>query len=135
MLFFDRRPASATPSTKALWIYDFRTNVHMTLKTSPLKRADLDEFESCYRPENRHARAATWSPETPQARWRAFDYDELMQRDKANLDIFWLKDDSLEDAANLPEPDVIAAEIIEDLVAALQQFELIQTDLVKPQAV
>ena len=134
VLFFDRRPASATPSTNTLWIYDFRTNVHMTLKTSPLKRADLDEFVSSYHAENRHARTPTWSEDNPQGRWRPFTYDELTQRDKVNLDIFWLKDDSLEDAANLPEPDVIAAEIIEDLGAALAQFELIQGDLASPQA-
>ena len=129
VLFFDRRPASATPSTQALWIYDFRTNVHMTLKTNPLVRADLDEFVACYHAENRHDRKPTWSEENPQGRWRPFTYDELTQRDKVNLDIFWLRDESLEDAANLPEPDVIAAEIIEDLGAALAQFELIQTDL------
>ena len=129
VLFFDRRPASATPSTNTLWIYDFRTNVHMTLKTSPLKRSDLDEFVSNYHAENRHDRTPTGSEDNPQSRWRPFTYDELTQRDKVNLDIFWLKDDSLEDAANLPEPDVIAAEIIEDLGAALAQFELIQVDL------
>jgi type I restriction enzyme M protein len=58
----------------------------------------------------------------PEGRWRAFDYQELVSRDKANLDIFWLRDDSLQDSANLPDPDVIAAEIIADLEAALEQF-------------
>jgi type I restriction enzyme M protein len=134
VLFFDRRPASATPSTNALWIYDFRTNVHMTLKTSPLKRSDLDEFVSCYQAENRHDRTPSWSEDNPEGRWRPFTYEELTQRDKVNLDISWLKDDSLEDTANLPEPDVIAAEIIEDLGAALAQFELIQGDLARPPA-
>jgi type I restriction enzyme M protein len=129
VLFFDRKPASATPWTKTLWIYDFRTNVHMTLRTNPLKRSDLDEFVQCYNPANRHDRVSTWSPDTPDGRWRPFTYDELTQRDKVNLDIFWLKDESLEDAANLADPDEIAAEIIEDLGAALEQFELIQTDM------
>jgi type I restriction enzyme M protein len=101
----------------------------MTLKTSPLKRSDLDEFVTNFHPVNRHDRKPTWSDENPQGRWRSFSYGELTQRDKVNLDIFWLKDDSLEDAANLPEPDVIAAEIIEDLGAALAQFELILGDL------
>jgi type I restriction enzyme M protein len=50
-------------------------------------------------------------------------------RDKANLDIFWLRDESLDDAASLAEPDVIAAEIIEDLQAALDEFALIYADL------
>ena len=129
VLFFDRKPASETPWTRDLWIYDLRTNMDFTLKTRPLVRADLDEFVTCYHPENRHDRTPTWSPETPDARWRAFTYDELMARDKVNLDIFWLRDESLEDSANLPEPDVLAAEIIEDLKSALEQFEGIAEDL------
>ena len=71
MLFFDRKPASETPWTKQLWIYDLRTNKHFTLKTNPLKRADLDEFVACYHPENRHDRKATWSEATPDGRWRS----------------------------------------------------------------
>ena len=80
VLFFDRKPASATPWTRALWIYDLRTNVHITLKTNPLKRSDLEEFVACYRPENRHERASTWSSENPNGRWRAYTYEELLQR-------------------------------------------------------
>ena len=129
VLFFDRKPASETPWTKKLWIYDLRTNKHFTLKTNPLKRADLDEFVACYNPENRHERKPTWSETNPDGRWRAYSYDELVARDKASLDIFWLKDESLEDSANLPDPDVIAAEIVEDLRAALEQFAEIHGDL------
>ena len=135
VLFFDRKPASETPWTKQLWIYDLRTNMDFTLKTRPLVRADLDEFVACYHPENRHDRTPTWSPETPDTlagaggRWSAFTYDELMARDKVNLDIFWLRDESLEDSANLPKPDVLAAEIVEDLRSALEQFEGIAGEL------
>jgi type I restriction enzyme M protein len=129
VLLFDRKPASENPWTKTLWIHDLRTNMHFTLKTNPLKRADLDEFVKCYHPGNRHERQATWSASNPQGRWRPYAYDELIQRDKVSLDIFWLKDDSLEDSANLEDPDLIAAEIIEDLRAALEEFELIQGDL------
>ncbi len=129
VLFFDRKPGREEPWTERLWIYDLRTNMHFTLKTNPLKRENLDEFVDCYRPENVHDRQPAWSEENPQGRWRSFTYDELVQRDKASLDIFWLRDESLEDAANLPEPDEIAAEIIEDLRAALEQLEAIQTDL------
>lgn len=100
-----------------------------------MKRADLDEFVSCYNPENRHDRTSTWSPDNPDGRWRAFNYDELMQRDKVSLDIFWLRDESLEDASSLADPDVIAAEIIEDLQAALAEFEAIQLSLADPVAV
>ena len=132
VLFFDRRPASATPWTSTLWVYDFRTNVHITLKTNPLKRSNLDDFVACFHPENRHERTATWSPDSPQGRWRAYSYDELLQRDKVSLDLFWLRDESLEDAAGLDDPDLIAGEIAEDLRAALDHFEAIQTDLAAP---
>ena len=123
------RGPSETPWTKKLWIYDLRTNKHFTLKTNPLKREDLDEFVKCYNPANRHDRKPTWSEKKPDGRWRAYAYDELVARDKASLDIFWLKDESLEDSANLPDPDVIAQEIVEDLEAALEQFRLIANDL------
>lgn len=122
VLFFDRKPASETPWTKTLWIYDFRTNQHFTLKTNTLKRGDLNDFVSCFNPKNRFERKET-------ERFHGFEYDELLKRDKVNLDIFWLKDESLEDSANLPDPDVIAAEIAEDLQAALDQFSQIAADL------
>ncbi|MCG2720892.1 MAG: type I restriction-modification system subunit M [Thermodesulfovibrionales bacterium] len=129
VLFFDKKPASEKPWTKKLWIYDFRTNKDFTLKTNPLKRSDLDEFVKCYNPENRHNRKPTWSEKKPEGRWRAFDYEELVNRDKASLDIFWLKDESIEDSDNLPDPDILAREIVEDLQAALVQFQAIAEDL------
>jgi len=132
VLFFDRKPASETPWTKQLWIYDLRTNLHFTLKTKPLQRADLDDFVACFRPGDRPSREATCSDTNPAGRWRAYSYDELVQRDKCNLDLFWLKDESLEAAENLPEPDVIAGEIAEDLRAALEQFEAVASDLATP---
>ncbi len=117
-LFFDRKPASETPWTKTLWIYDLRTNQNFTLKTRTLARQDLDEFVACYNPANRFERCPAWSEDNPAGRWRAFSYEELMGRDKANLNIFWLRDELLEDSANLPEPDVLAQEIADDLEAA-----------------
>src|SRR5436305_14398322 len=88
VLFFDRKPASETPWTKTLWIYDLRTNKHFTLKTKTLTRSDLDDFVAYYRPENRHERAES-------ERFHVFPYEELLKRDKLSLDIFWLRDDSL----------------------------------------
>jgi type I restriction enzyme M protein len=129
VLFFDRKPASESPWTKTLWIYDLRTNKDFTLKTRQLARADLDEFVECYRPGSRHDRAATWSDENPDGRWRPYSYEELVQRDKLSLDIFWLRDKSLEDSANLPDPNVLAAEIAEDLRAALEQIEEVLEDM------
>ena len=129
VIFFDKKPASETPWTRKLWIYDLRTNKHFTLTTNPLKRADLDEFVALYHPANRHQRQATWSAEKPDGRWRVYEYDELVARDKASLDIFWLKDESLADSDNLPPPEVIAQEIVDDLEAALEQFRLLAADL------
>jgi type I restriction enzyme M protein len=129
VLFLDKKPASETPWTKKLWIYDLRTNQHFTLKTNPLKREDLDEFVKCYNPANRYERKATWSEKQPDGRWRAYNYDELIARDKAGLDIFWLKDDALEASDNLVDPDIIAQEIVDDLESALEQFRQIANDL------
>ena len=129
VLFFDKKAASVTPWTKELWIYDLRTNQHFTLKTNPLKRENLDEFVRLYKPANRFDRAPTWSAENPDGRWRAYEVEQLMARDKASLDIFWLRDETLADSDKLPPPDVIAQEIVDDLEAALEQFRLIADDL------
>ena len=122
VLFFDRKPAQETPWTKQLWIYDLRTNLHFTLKENTLKRSDLDDFVACYNQKDRSAR-------TESERFKSFSYDELIKRDKLNLDIFWLKDEALEESANLPAPEIIAAEITADLEAALEQFATIAEDL------
>jgi type I restriction enzyme M protein len=129
VIFFDRKPASESPWTKKLWIYDLRTNIHFTLKTTPLQREDLDEFVTCYNPKNRNKRKPTWTENKPDGRWRVFEYDELINRDKASLDIFWLKDDSLEDAENLPDPGILAQEIVNDLEVAIELFREISEDL------
>jgi len=129
VLFFDKKPAREEAWTKELWVYDLRTNAHFTLKQNPLRRHHLDEFVEVFNPENRRDRKPTWSEASPEGRWRRYDYEELLKRDKTSLDLFWLKDDSLEDAANLPEPDVIAVEIAEDLQSALEQFATIADDL------
>jgi type I restriction enzyme M protein len=122
VLFFDRKPASETPWTKDLWIYDFRTNKSFTLKERPLKRPDLDDFVSCYAAGDRQKRAES-------ERFRRSDYDALAKRGKINLDIFWLKDDSLDDPDLLPPPDEIAAEIAESLEAALERFRKVAASL------
>lgn len=122
VLFFDRKPASEKPWTEKLWIYDLRTNMHFTLKTNPLRYEHLEDFIRCYNPENRRNREET-------ERFRAFTYEELIQRDKVSLDIFWLKDESLEDSENLPAPDILAREISENLESALEQFSSIYEEL------
>ncbi|MDE0017974.1 MAG: class I SAM-dependent DNA methyltransferase [Candidatus Poribacteria bacterium] len=122
VLFFDKRPAREEPWTQKLWIYDLRTNKNFTLKTNPLTETDLQDFITVYKTENREARTETEC-------FRAFSYDELIEREHVNLDIFYLKDGSLEDAADLPTPDVLAAEITKNLEAALAQFQDIQSEL------
>lgn len=122
VLFFDRKPASEKPWTEKLWIYDLRTNKHFTLKEKPLRYEDLKDFIACYNPENRFDRKET-------ERFRTFTYEELIERDKANLDIFWLKDESLEDSENLPPPDILAREIMENLESALEQFSELEENL------
>lgn len=124
VLFFDRKPASEKQWTENLWIYDLRTNKHFTLKTNPLRYEDLQDFIKCYNTGNRHNRKET-------ERFRAFTYEELMQRDKVSLDIFWLKDENLEDSENLSEPDLLARDIAENLESALEQFDNIHEDLME----
>lgn len=129
VIFFDKRPASAEKQTKEVWVYDFRTNIHFTLKQNPLKDQNLEDFISCYHPENRYERHETWSEDNPEGRWRKFDIDTIMSRDKTSLDIFWIKDKSLADLDNLPSPDVLADDIIENLQSALDSFQELKSQL------
>jgi type I restriction enzyme M protein len=129
VLFFDKKEAGKDYVTKKVWIYDLRTNKHFTLKENTLKESDLDDFVKCYNPANRHERKATWTEKNPEGRWRVFNLEELLKRDKTNLDIFWIRDDSLEDLENLPDPDVIANELVEELQDALEQLQEIAEDL------
>lgn len=122
VVFFDNKPSSKEPWTKEIWFYDYRTNIHHTLKKNPLKLADLHHFINCYNASNRHKRKETWTAENVEGRWRKFSYDEIMARDKTSLDITWLKDKSLADLDNLPDPDMLAEEIAENLESALGSF-------------
>ena len=131
VIFFDKRPASPERQTKEVWIYDFRTNVHFTLRQHPMTDTDLQDFIKCYHPENRHERTETWSQENPEGRWRRFTVDEILERDKTSLDIFWLMDKSLADLDNLPAPDELAADIIENLQSALESFQELMGQLKK----
>lgn len=129
VLFFDARPVSETPWTRALWIYDLRTNQNFTLKQKPLSRADLDDFVTCFNPAKRYERTATWSESTPQGRWRCYSYEELIARDRVNLDIFWLRDDHVAENAAQTDLNLLTVEIIEDLETALAQFRAVAADL------
>ena len=115
--------------TKEVWIYDFRTNIHFTLKQNPMTDKDLDDFVACYNPENRHDRKETWSEENPDGRFRKFTVEEILERDKTSLDLFWIKDKSLADLDNLPDPDVLVDDIIENLQSALESFQDLKAQL------
>ncbi len=132
VLFFDAKPAAKQAWTKEIWIFDYRTNVHHTLKKNPLKTDDLQEFIDCYNPKNRHKRKETFNADSnPEGRWRKYSYDEIIARDKTSLDITWIKDKSLADLDNLPDPDVLAEDIVENLEAALGSFREIIASLAK----
>ena len=122
VLFFDAKPASKDPWTKEVWMYDYRTNISHTLKKNPLKFTDLSDFMACYNPTDRNKRKETYSEKNKEGRWRKYAYDEILARDKTSLDIFWLRDDSMIDLENLPDPDVLAQEIVENIEAALESF-------------
>ena len=129
ILFLEAKQVREKPWTEWLWVYDLRTNKHFTLKMKLLRRSELDDFVARYPPVERHMREPTWTPENKGGRWRAFEYDELAKRDKLNLDLLWLRDSALEDGENLPEPEVLAAEIVEDLHTALEAFQAIAREL------
>lgn len=122
VIFFDKRPASPDYQTREIWFYDLRTNIHFTLKQRPMTYGDLEEFIQCYNPENRYERYETWSEENPDGRWRRYSVDEILSRDKTSLDIFWIKDKALADLDNLPSPEALAEDIMENLQNALEGF-------------
>lgn len=129
VLFFDGRAGRAEPWTDEVWFYDYRTNIHHTLKKKPLRDEHLREFVECYKPGRRHERQETWSEANPEGRWRRYSREEICKRDKASLDIFWLRDQSLGDLDNLPEPDDIAQEIVENLESGLASFRSVLAEL------
>lgn len=122
VIFFDKRPASQERQTKEVWFYDLRTNLHFTLKQHPMTYEDLKDFIQCYHPENRYERHETWSQDNPDGCWRRFTAEEILNRDKTSLDIFWIKDKALADLDNLPAPEELAEDILENLQSAMDGF-------------
>lgn len=128
VLFFTNKEGSKNTWTKDIWFYDCRTNVHHTPKKNPMRQEHLSDFVELYNGQNINKRKETWSEENPEGRFRKYTYDEIIARDKTSLDIFWLKDKSLTDLDNLPDPDVLAMEIIENIEAGLSSFrEIMET--------
>lgn len=131
VVFFQRMPASAERQTKDIWFYDLRTNKHFTLKQHPLTHGDLQDFITCYNLSNRDERTETWSEENPDGRWRKFSADEVFARDDSSLDIFWIKDKALVDLENLPEPEELAADIVDSLESILDSFKELQSEALR----
>jgi len=129
VLFFEKKPKTENPATKEIWFYDYRTNIRHTPKKNPLRFEHLKDFVECYQPNNIGNRVETWSTSNENGRWKKFTYDEIISRDKTNLDIFWLKDENLIDLDNLPEPDALIDEIIENIQSALDSFKTIKGNL------
>ena len=129
VLFFNNKPASKNAWTKQIWFYDYRTNIHHTQKKSPMTQQDLQEFIDLYNSANINQRTETWSQHNPDGRWRKYSYDDIIARDKTSLDIFWIKDKSLTDLDNLPDPDILANEIIDNIKSSLDCFESINAKL------
>jgi type I restriction enzyme M protein len=129
VLFFNNKPASKDAWTKDIWFYDYRTNVHHTPKKSPMRYEHLNEFIELYNGNNINKRIETWSEDNEEGRWRKYTYDDIITRDKTSLDIFWLKDKSLTDLDNLPDPDILANEIIENIESGLNAFKEIMDTL------
>ncbi len=128
VLFFNKPKRKGGPHTKKLWIYDLRTNFHVTLKSNPIQRPDLDEFVKCFKPGEYGRRRATWSSKNQSGRWRSFDYEELTSQGECRLDIAWLQEE-IEGGESVLDPATLASEIVDDLQAALVQFEAIAEDL------
>jgi type I restriction enzyme M protein len=129
VLFFEKHKELFAGPTKEVWYYDYRTNIRHTPKKNPLRYEHLEDFVKCFNPNDRKNRKETWSSDNEDGRWRKYSYEELTSRDKTNLDIFWVKDENLIDLNNLPEPDTILDEIIENIESALVSFKTIKENL------
>ena len=129
VLFFEKNTEQKAPATKEVWYYDYRTNIRHTPKKNPLRVENLYEFLECYQADDRTKRKETWSDKNEDGRWRKYDYKDLIARDKTNLDIFWLKDDKLIDLENLPEPEILLDEIIDNIESALASFKTIKENM------
>jgi len=129
VLFFNTKKEATKPTTKEIWFYDYRTNVHHTPKKNPLTYESLHDFVTCYNPKDISERKETWSEKNKTGRWRKYSYDEIISRDKSNLNVFWLKDDNLIDLENLPEPDDLINDIIENIESVLINFKTIRESI------
>ena len=130
VIFFENRPGSEHAQTREVWIYDYRTGVHHTLKQHPMTEADLADFLDCYKPGAINEREETYSEDlNPDGRWRRFTLDEIMARDKLSLDITWIK--TGEDISEVALSDILASihEKSDAIADAVEQLEALLGDI------
>jgi type I restriction enzyme M protein len=125
VLFFTRGEKDKA-NTKAVWFYDMRTNAPSFGKRTPFTRAHFADFEKAFGPD-RYGKSKR-KDEGEAGRFRKYTREDVEKRGD-NLDISWLKDDSVTDHADLPEPDIIAAEIVGQLQLALEEMQALQEEL------
>jgi len=121
--FLITNPPSKEPWTKEVWLYDFRTNIHFTLKGNRSSLTTCKISLPATTRENRFGRRETYTAANPEGRWRKFACADIIARDKTNLDIFWLKDKSSPTSTTLPDPDIPRRDIIENIESALEGFK------------
>lgn len=130
VLFFEKGTEKKPLKTNEVWYYDYRTNIRHTPKKNPLRYEHLEDFVALYKSAHLIQREETYhEKENPEGRWRKYSYDSLIARDKTNLDITWLKDENLIDLENLPEPETLIDEIIDNIQSALESFKTIKENL------
>lgn len=123
VLFLEKRVTKDKPSTDHIWFYDYRTNVRHTLKKNPLQYSDLKKFRECYCASEREITPETYSHQNLSGRFRKYSYNEIISRDQVNLDITWLRQDGEVNLDELPEPEILAQEIIDNLEAIVNNFK------------
>lgn len=126
VLFLEKKKNSKNDKSNHIWFYDYRTNIHHTPKNNPLRYEDLKDFVKCYNPKDLKRRKETWNEENTEGRWKKYTYEEITSRDKTNLDIFWLKDDSVIDLENLPDSNVLIHDIIDNMESALESLKIMR---------
>ena len=127
VLFFEKVGQGATGSTQDVWVYDMRANAPKFGKRTPLTAAHFAEFIAAYG-DDANGRAAR-QDQGEAGRWRCFSRAWIAKEKGDSLDIAWLKDESAEDAADLPEPAVLAREAVDELNGALVELEAILAEL------
>ena len=125
VLFFSK----GTP-TNDIWFYDYRTGVKHTLATNPMQRHHLDDFVECYKSENILARQETYDSESnPNGRWRKYNVDDILKRDKTSLDITWIKQNDDDNDYTLAELMALIQEKSDNISKAVAELQKLMANI------